>query len=1649
MWIENPRKVPWPSDGGVGIFIDVFDWDYMTVYPGIYSPLLDSISLCVGLFPCTLSVRGSVKNQQFTNGQSIVQQSGNGSILCIAASGCTSVLISGLDVRCSPNGPPSMTAVIEVDGSQLTILGCTFDGCRSYGDGAAIKSYHGASVYVSDSLFKNSFSAGSGGALSGYGGSLLVKNSAFENCSAAGNGGAVAAGNYFCFAEHAVYLTNLELSNNTFSECRAGGFGGAVWGASNQSLMTIENSNFLRCISGNSGGSVSVSDRATAHITDCEFVNNTAEGIGGGAMHSNGGVLTLHGVSCNGNTATRGGGGVLFWEGDTTLTIVPWCSAGAYADNGFTPLQYNCRSCCRNCVAGTFLTGEGALDSSECVLCSPGTYSSEAAATVCSGCSAGTFSGEGASECAVCNSGYMAPPGSESCQMCIPGTYSTGGAGGCVSCEGGFFSTAFGAVNRSTCIPCGLGSYSASGAEMCQDCDAGTYCTAIAATTCSSCVAGTFSITIGAATSDTCLRCIAGMYSDRSAALCSQCAAGKYSDSVSATSETSCLPCDSGTYSGPGFNMCLQPGSVESGLVSALGEDGYLSMSLPFEFPFFGASFNQTSVNTNGFVEFGPSEIRFGNPFADSPIPNGRGIYIAAFWAQLTPSDSGMFLYRLYEDTAVFQWTDWSIGSLSDSRLTFQILLFRNGSILISFLSLQGDGSSGAYATIGIESFGIGYSVSSHTRDCFSRLCIQLLPTTGNRSHYTIEKFFCNASGRLAPICQAGYYLGTDYTCFPCESGKYQTGTGIFEGHCTACEAGKYANISGASSPDQCAEYNRIDTKRGTQHVAFGNAPLKQSWQRNARFPDSWQGVSKHSIAQQGILRMPPPRIADSPLRLRMRDMCSEDNSALYGPCFASAIKNLKNFPAANSQGLVQPGLPFLIEVVKLDAYGQIIASDSSTIVQVRLRGIEGYKTATIDSTASILGSDLIKLRGGVASASVAILPSFTSVDLGRELVVVAGGIMVSVAGIDAQTMARIQSNEAKIGFKNGSDICPRGYILALDTASSALSGSCTLCQAGTYSVNPLFRAAINGSSPLCLNCPPDAVCRGGDDVSFRLGKWTLSRDMYLLIGCPDGHALMNSIQGVFSHDIQRCVECAEDEYVLNPNSSRFSCQKCPIGALCNGSSLRGLVLGSVWRPDMESGQYVLESCPAGYELQNTIGVSSFSYLVQRCSLCPASYYCEGGADSRHSCPDGTFSPPGSNASTKCVAVIFVFLSVSLPLLPASFDESLQQNFKQAVAYTCEVSTGDVVVANFAPAATTVTSGRSLGKAASRRILGYAHNSASVRRLSTAASRLQVDSKIAARDLASADTIIHSLTQEVLNYQLSNHGLPNANILSVSVQSIAAGRGAEFQTTVIIGSVMCMLLLGIAAFGLHLYLSGKRESEEERELRLKVKEMRARLCIQRRDGYILSSEAAPLWGGAYSVLQAGHVESAARLALFRDFDVHQFDAFCLYVETGNSVGGGFGFSFSAKAFERNNRAYSAVCGWLLDIATQLIRPELPADVQGATTPPPAAAACPLRVEDRFSYLTRKVCRARIWDDEGGALFERLQCAATSFMLDIGRLCDERFERLRTEPGGGALVAWSAASLPAAGDIARQDHEQVRLASLLRRSYPGQSFMAIS
>ena len=197
--------------------------------------------------------------------------------------------------------------------------------------------------------------------------------------------------------------------------------------------------------------------------------------------------------------------------------------------------------------------------------------------------------------------------------------------------------------------------------------------------------------------------------------------------------------------------------------------------------------------------------------------------------------------------------------------------------------------------------------------------------------------------------------------------------------------------------------------------------------------------------------------------------ICGSNNTALYGPCIASDSKQLLVPEIAHK---VFSGLQFSVYVSKKDAYNQTIVSDSITSLSLM----------PIDSTdVSGQGNSPGALQNGIAVfPKTAIKPNFKSINLHKGITTLESQPYLYIVGTDMQIQTRIQSANIRVMFHQGSEVCPAGYILALEQGLSG-PGVCTPCPQGTYSINPLANMANSSElAPACLNCPAGSVFLDG-----------------------------------------------------------------------------------------------------------------------------------------------------------------------------------------------------------------------------------------------------------------------------------------------------------------------------------------------------------------------------------------------------------------------------------------------------------------------------------------------------------------------------------------------------------------------------------------
>jgi subtilisin family serine protease len=135
------------------------------------------------------------------------------------------------------------------------------------------------------------------------------------------------------------------------------------------------------------------------------------------------------------------------------------------------------------------------------------------------------------------------------------------------------------------------------------------------------------------------------------------------------------------------------------------GDDSAVSVGLPFNFWFYGESYDTAHVSTNGFLNF----LALDGTYFNSPIPSpgtpNAAVY--AFWDDLY-LDLGNQVYTATLGEApdrrfVIEWRDVTFFGDAGSRVSFEIVLHERGDIELHYRGIDGGSDQGGSATIGIE----------------------------------------------------------------------------------------------------------------------------------------------------------------------------------------------------------------------------------------------------------------------------------------------------------------------------------------------------------------------------------------------------------------------------------------------------------------------------------------------------------------------------------------------------------------------------------------------------------------------------------------------------------------------------------------------------------------------------------------------------------------------------------------------------------------------------------------------------------------------------------------------------------------------------------------------------------------------------------
>jgi len=122
---------------------------------------------------------------------------------------------------------------------------------------------------------------------------------------------------------------------------------------------------------------------------------------------------------------------------------------------------------------------------------------------------------------------------------------------------------------------------------------------------------------------------------------------------------------------------------------------------LTFPFVFYGTTYNDVRISSNGFINFTSTSTGLTNGTLPSTATPNNAIY--GFWDDLNPTTAGgevHYLADAFNQRFVVQYTNVARGGDANSRVTFQIVLDGNGEIRCFYQTMTGTLNS---STIGIE----------------------------------------------------------------------------------------------------------------------------------------------------------------------------------------------------------------------------------------------------------------------------------------------------------------------------------------------------------------------------------------------------------------------------------------------------------------------------------------------------------------------------------------------------------------------------------------------------------------------------------------------------------------------------------------------------------------------------------------------------------------------------------------------------------------------------------------------------------------------------------------------------------------------------------------------------------------------------------
>ena len=358
------------------------------------------------------------------------------------------------------------------------------------------------------------------------------------------------------------------------------------------------------------------------------------------------------------------------------------------------------------------------------------------------------------------------------------------------------------------------------------------------------------------------------------------------------------------------------------------------------------------------------------------------------------------------------------------------------------------------------------------------------------------------------------------------------------------------------------------------------------------------------------------------------------NNTASYGACIATVYHHLEILGLPNSATPGYAGVTMQLRVLKLDAYGQTVKSDSSSSLQ--LRSALSGDTNTDDPSISFEGTLFSVFQEGVATFRIAVKPTFSIVSISESRAVLLRQPFLYMTGTDSGAALPMQTEIPRVHLAQGNQtICPPGSVLIIDSAAGSGPGACTSCPVGKYNVNPM--------TGLCLKCPPSAMCIKGAPPIFE----AVTMKGTIILNLPDDssddiirQALASKLGvGVWQVAVlpaqgnqRRSTQRIQFEVVVaNAHMDELESKFITMGAVLSSSTFLGsqVAEGEVWE-EMD-GQFILRRCPPGNMLVNTTTNGDFDVDVQQCTPCGEKMYIVEGSTRCVNYPKGANSRDGSH----------------------------------------------------------------------------------------------------------------------------------------------------------------------------------------------------------------------------------------------------------------------------------------------------------------------------------------------------------------------------------------------------------------------------------